>query len=256
MAEELNILIIEDEPATAKRLERMITEIQPAARILDILDTVGDTVKYFQTHSDPDLIFMDIQLADGNSFEIFHQVEISTPVIFTTAYDEYAIKAFKVNSIDYLLKPIKREELVTSLKKFRKMNPGTAKMDFNELASLIEKKQKPYLRRMMIRIGQKLKAIDMEEAAYFYVDQKIVYVMTRTGDRYPVDFTLEALEKELDPSRFFRINRSFIVSFESIGSMTIYSKSRIKINLEPPSEIEAISSTEKSGPFKEWLKGK
>lgn len=252
----MKILIIEDEPATAGRLERMIKEIQPETEILDIIDTVKESVEYFRNHSDPDLVFMDIQLADGNSFEIFKQVEVSTPVIFTTAYDEYAIKAFKVNSIDYLLKPVKREELASAIKKFKRHSQPSPAADYEALANLIRNTQGQGLHRLMIRIGQRLKAIPIEDAAYFYVDQKSVYVMTRTGERYPVDFSLEALEQELDRGRFFRINRSFIISFESIGSMVIYSKSRIKINLEPPCDLEAISSTERSGPFKEWLKGR
>ena len=232
----------------------MVREADPDAVVLDILDSVSSTVKWFREHTEPDLAFFDIQLADGISFEVFDQVEVNCPVIFTTAYDQYAVKAFKVNSIDYLLKPVKKEELAAAMKKFHKVTGKTVPVpDYSRISAL---GQADHLKRLVVKIGQQIKALEVKDIAYFYIDQKIVFAKTRQGDRYPVDFSLEQLDEELDPDRFFRINRGVIVSFDAISKMVIYSKSRIKVVLDPPCEIETVSSTERSPFFREWLKGK
>lgn len=252
----MKVLIIEDETASAGRLKKMVEEIDPGFEVVEILDSISNSVKWFREHTEPDLAFMDIHLADGLSFEIFREVEISCPVIFTTAYDQYAIQAFKVNSIDYLLKPIKKPELAEAIKKFRKVRPAGHGIDLSSLANLIRQEKKETLKRIMIRIGQHLKVIEVKDVSYFYIEEKIVYAVTSGNDRYPLDNSLDELERQLDPDRFFRINRAFIISFESIEALITYSKARIKVKLKPPCESESISSTEKSPLFREWLKGK
>jgi DNA-binding LytR/AlgR family response regulator len=213
-------------------------------------------VEWFRTHTEPDLVMSDIHLADGLSFEIFKQVNLSCPVIFTTAYDQYAIQAFKVNSIDYLLKPIKKAELAEALRKFKKMQPVAPQFDLSQLTALMGKQEADYLKRVVIRIGQQIKVLDIKDVAYFYIDEKIVFGVSFGKDRYPMDISLDQLEKQLDPERFFRINRGFIISLESIETMITYSKARIKIKLKPPCELESITSTERSAEFRDWLRGR
>ena len=254
----MKILIIEDEPTTAKRLEKMLGEISSEYTIDEIIDTVEESIAWFRNHTQPDLVFMDIHLADGNSFEIFERIDLTCPVIFTTAYDKYAIKAFKVNSIDYLLKPIKKKELVQSLNKFKKLNQEstTANLDFDMISKFFTEKNTPLLKRFMVKLGQTIKTVDISNVAYFLVEDKIVYGVLNTGQKYPVDFTMDYLEKNLDPEKFYRVNRSAIISIESIATMVAYSKSRIKIELNPSSSSEVITSTDRSGSFKDWLSGK
>ena len=251
----MKLLIIEDEPASAKRLKQLAEEIEPGIVVLDILDSITSAVDWFKSHTEPDLVLSDIHLADGLSFEIFKQVNISCPVIFTTAYDQYAIQAFKVNSIDYLLKPIKKTELAGAIQKFRKSKPAFTQFDLSQLTALIGKQEKDYLKRQMIRIGQQIKVVEIKDIAYFYIDEKIVFGVSFSKDRHPMDLSLDQLEKQLDPERFFRINRAFIISLESIETMITYSKARIKIRLKPPCEVESITSTERSAEFRDWLRG-
>jgi DNA-binding LytR/AlgR family response regulator len=250
----MNLLIIEDEPASALRLKKMTEEINPGVKVLEILDSITGAVEWFRTHISPDLVLMDIHLADGLSFEIFREVEVPCPVIFTTAYDEYAIQAFKVNSIDYLLKPIKKTELADAFRKLQKIKPE-AGADYLSMLSALTGQGKEYLKRIVIRIGQQIKVLEIKDLAYFYIEEKIVFAVNFKGDRYPVDLSLDQLEEQLDPDRYFRINRAFIVNMESIEAMYTYSKARIKIKLKPPCEIETITSTERSAEFREWLRG-
>ncbi len=254
----MKVLIIEDEPATAQRLKRMLKEHNAEIKFMEIIDTVEESVNYLKTNLHPDLIFMDIHLADGISFEIFDQVTISCPIIFTTAYDQYAIKAFKVNSIDYLLKPINKEELANSIKKYYNTVPLAQANDFNiqKVIEMFNEKSKPDLKRIVVKIGPKINAITISDVSYFQVMNKSAYAILHKGNSYPVDFTMEQLETELNSKEFCRINRSFIISFDSITSMIAYSKSRIKITLTPKCNEDVISSTDRTGPFKEWLKGK
>lgn len=254
----MNILIIEDEQATARHTRKMLEEIDPGVKILGILDSIESAVSWFNKNDEPDLLLLDIHLADGLSFEIFRQVDINCPVIFATAYDQYAIQAFRVNSVDYLLKPISRESLAESLKKYRKLNqPGSAPViDYRKLADMLANKGPELLKRIMIRYGDTIKAIDIKDVAYFHTIEKNVFLSTFENKNYPVDFSLDELETKLDTSRWFRINRQFIISFESIDKMISYSKSRIKITLRPPCTSESVSSTERSGDFKLWLAGK
>jgi DNA-binding LytR/AlgR family response regulator len=266
----MNLLIIEDEPASALRLKKMVQELDPEIRVGEIIDSISSAVEYFRTHSAPDLVLMDIHLADGLSFEIFKEAEVNCPVIFTTAYDQYALQAFKVNSIDYLMKPVKKQELDTAVAKYRRHHKAktghqTSPEDqamiipakaLSDLAALLTQQQKEHLNRLVIRIGQQIKVLEVKDLAYFYIEEKIVFAVNFKGDRYPVDLSLDHLEEQLDPVRYFRINRGFIVSLESIEAMYTYSKARIKIRLKPRCELETITSTERSAGFRDWLKGR
>ncbi|MEM7374294.1 MAG: LytTR family DNA-binding domain-containing protein [Bacteroidota bacterium] len=248
-----SVLIIEDEELAAKRLIRLLKELAPDMNVLTSIDTVTGAVQWLSNHQ-ADLIFLDIHLADGDSFSIFDQIDVKIPIIFTTAYDQYAIRAFKLNSIDYLLKPIDKEELAFSIEKFRQAQSSQTS-DFSELiASMKESRtQAEYQKRFMVTSGEKIKSIPIDEVAYFFGQQKYVFLITKDHRRHIVDFTLGKLEGLLDPNQFYRINRQFIISFNAIQNMFSYSKSRVKIELDPPSDIEAIVSIEKAKRFKEWL---
>ena len=259
----MKILIIEDESATARRLQKLLLEIDADIQVLAILESIAQTVNWLGSNDEPDLIFMDINLSDGLSFGIFDEIELNCPVIFTTAYDQYAIQAFKVNSIDYLLKPVNKENLAGSLRKYHKLHTRESeaqtdipKFDIAKLALALGVNKPTFLKRVVVRYGEIIKAIEIKDVAYFYSDEKIVFMALKEGKSYPVDFTLDHLEQRLDPDLFFRINRKFLINYYAIEKMISYSKSRIKITLNPPCELESVSSTERSGEFKDWLAGK
>ena len=259
----MKVIIIEDESATARRLQKLLLEIDPSIQVLTILESISQTVHWLGLHGEPDLMFMDINLSDGLSFGIFQEIEVNCPVIFTTAYDQYAIQAFKVNSIDYLLKPVNKESLAESIRKYHKLHPlegesglDIARLDITKLAHALGIQKPDSMKRLVVRYGEIIKAIEIKDVAYFYSDEKIVFMTLNEGKTFPVDFTLDHLEARLDPELFYRINRKFLISYHAIEKMISYSKSRIKITLKPSCEFEAISSTERSGEFKEWLSGK
>lgn len=249
----MNVLIIEDEEAAARRLEKLVLSLEAQTTVLDKLDSIEAVLNWLEQHELPDLVFMDIHLADGSSFEIFNHVKIDCPIIFTTAYDQYAIQAFRVNAVDYLLKPIKREELRAALDKYQRQSHPQTAFNYQQLAQSI--KEDPYNRRFLIRIGQNIKVVDAGDAAYFYTEDKITFVVTHNGKRYPLDHSLEKLEEMLDPRRFFRVNRQVILGLEAIREMYAYSKARVKVELEPPADMDIIVSTERSPHFKKWLTG-
>ena len=251
----MNVLIIEDEQATARRLENLLKEIEPDIVVLDILDSIESSIVWLSSHPAPDLIFQDIHLADGSGFEIYRNKQVDIPVIFTTAYDAYAIDAFKVNSIDYLLKPVSKNMLSQALDKFKKLQPG-GQESFPDYSSLQEKSSfGEYQKRFMVRYGQKLKVVETDSIAYFYTLSGSHFFKVFDGHEYPSDFSLDKLENKLDPDQFFRINRQFIINIKAIAEMYAYSKSRVKIELKPPADTDVISSTERSGKFKKWLSG-
>lgn len=252
----INVLIVEDEESTANRHINMLAELMPDAKILAVTDSVVSTVAWLQSNPDPDLIFMDIQLSDGSSFEIFESVKVSVPIIFLTAYESYALKAFKVNSIDYLLKPLKKAELKNALSKFHQLRNRNTEIDYGKLAALLQNSPKPLLERMMVKVGSQIKTFEVKEVAYFYIEDKIVFAMLHNGDRYPVDYSLDQLDVQIDTKLFFRINRSMIVQFCAIDKMVMYSKARIKLQLKPSTQADAISSTDRSPAFREWLNGR
>lgn len=249
----MKTIIIEDEKLAAERLEELINEIDPSIEISAKLPSVDQSVKYLKQNK-PDLIFLDIQLEDGLSFSIFDKVEIDVPIIFTTAYDQYAIKAFKLNSIDYLLKPIKKDELRESLNKYKNIKTSYL-MDFEEIIKSIQSKEISYKKRFLIQYGQKIKKVEIEEVAYFYAMEKNVFLTTSSGNTFPIDFTLDKLQEIIDPEKYFRINRKMIVGFDAIKNMIPFSRSRIKIELHPPEpkDVEALVSVERSSAFKEWM---
>ena len=249
----MNTIIIEDEKLASERLEELIKEVDSSIEISAKITSVEQSIKYLKQNK-PDLIFLDIQLEDGLSFSIFEKVEVEIPIIFTTAYDQYAIKAFKLNSIDYLLKPIKKDELREALSKYKNIKSSYL-MDFEEIIKGIKNKEVSYKKRFLIQYGQKIKKIEIDEAAYFYSLEKNVFITTTSGNTYPIDFTLDKLQEVIDPEKFFRVNRKMIVSFNSIKNMVPYSRSRIKIELNPPEpkDVEALVSVERSAAFKEWM---
>lgn len=249
----MKILIIEDEAIAVQRLSKMIKSVEPTADILEDLDTIETTILWFQQHQMPDLVFMDIQLADGLSFEIFKKIKITCPIIFTTAFDQYAIQAFKVHAIDYLLKPIKQQELADSLAKFKQLQTKQT-VDFQSLLQAIENKTPPkYQSRFLIRYGQKYRILEIGEIAYFFIQDKIVFACTFDGKHFPMDYNLDKLETMVSPDEFFRINRQVMARIEAIKELYAYSKSRVKVELQPPIEYDVIVSKEKTSMFKEWI---
>lgn len=248
-----NILIIEDEQPAAKRLEKMLAEIAPDFELMNRCDSIELSVAYIQSGAKPDLIFLDIQLGDGLSFDIFKQVEINCPIIFTTAYDEFAIRAFELNSIDYILKPVSREKLGKSIEKFRKISQQNSLSDWSALASLLEKGKREYKQRFLVYVGEHLHSVPSADIAYFYSVEKSTFLVTQAGKSYPVDFSLDKLENLMSPDDFFRINRNYLIGFSSITKINILSKSRIKLVLDPVPTDEILVSTARTHDFRTWL---
>lgn len=249
----IKILIIEDESLAAKRLARLILEILPEAQILATCDSVLSAVEYLQNNAQPDLMMLDIQLGDGISFDIFKQVTVSCPVIFTTAFDEFAIKAFELNSIDYLLKPINIEALKKSLHKFEQWKQQNINSDIQSLLPLISPNNKTYKKRFLIAIGERLVSINSQDIAYISSIDKSTFLVDAQNMYYAIDQSLDKLEEILDPEQFFRINRQYIVSNSAIDKIFILSKSRIKLNLKPAAKEEVLVSNARTHQFREWL---
>ncbi len=251
----MKAFLIEDEPAALERLKALIQEINPSIEIAGDADTAEGALDWLQNNASPDIIFTDIQLADGTCFEIFDHYKPTMPVIFITAYNEHALSAFKVNAVDYLLKPLKKADLENALAKVNMtMKPSLDGIDYSKLALAIIAEEKKFDRRYLIRFGEHIRSITSDEIAYIYTVQKAVFLVLFNGKEYPFDKSLEQLEKELNPSKFFRINRQFIVNIKSVGNMHVVSKSRVQIDLNPPFKgEEVIVSTEKSPLFKDWL---
>ncbi len=252
----MKVLIIEDEAPAFRRLQKILEEIDPAIEILEVIDTVEDSVKWLNNHSAPELIFMDIQLSDGISFDIFEQVKISNPVIFTTAFDEYMLRAFKVNSIDYLLKPIKKEDLAYSLRKYAGMKDafrGNGREDLNELIRNIQLNDRKYKTRFLVKKGEQLLSVQSEDIAFFFARNGIIHLQTNEGKIYLVDFTLDELEKQLDPDHFYRVNRQFILHFAAIKTVHKWYKSKLLIEPLQSVDEKIIVSAEKASAFKQWL---
>jgi two-component system, LytTR family, response regulator LytT len=250
----VTVLIIEDEETACKRLAKMVNETLTDAIIVDQLSSITAAVEWFSKNQQPDIAFFDIHLADGNSFEIFRRVPLTCPVIFTTAYDQYALEAFKVNSIDYLLKPVKKDELERAIEKFKRVHFKTPPVDIQKLLSSINQKA-GYKERFVIKYGEHMKTIQAADIAYIVSENRISFAVLREGKRYALDFNMDQLEEMLDPKQFFRINRQFIISYNSITEMLTYSKSRVLVKLNPPTKEDTIVSTERSAAFKAWLAG-
>jgi two-component system, LytTR family, response regulator LytT len=255
----MNILIIEDEPLGAETLQQYVQEINPDITVAGITESISDSVAWLRNNPAPDIILMDIELADGQSFEIFNQVKITSAVIFTTSYDEYALKAFTVNSIDYLLKPIKKNDLKKSLDKYRDL-----KQLFNEknnglsIESLLNdlrlQQTKAHRNRFLVKQGQRLVSVEVDDIAYFNAEGRLTFFCTWNKNKYVVDYTMEELETMLDPQHFFRANRGYIIHIKSVVQIHNYFNGKLKLELKPTVEKDdVLISREKAGAFKEWM---
>lgn len=250
----MKVLILEDETLAADRIRKMIGEIDHTIEILADIKSVEEGERWFKENDEPDLIISDIRLLDGLSFDLFKKINIEAPVIFTTAYDQYAIKAFEVNSIDYLLKPIQKEKLQTSIEKhIKRTQDNKFPADFSSLYDLIQTQKKAYKSRFMIKAGQKILALPVEKVAYFFSQHKLTYAVTKEDKKYPIDQPLEVVDSQLDPKQFFRANRQYIISIDSIGEIHPYFKGRMKVTLNPAAEEDITISSEKTPEFKHWL---
>jgi len=253
----MNTLVIEDEKLAAQRLVDLIHRYDSKIKVIGIIDSVEKSVEWFRSSDHPEFVFMDIQLADGLSFEIFEQTEVRSPVIFTTAFDEYTIKAFKVNSVDYLLKPVDYEELAAAMEKFKSNFGPTVideyKPDIELYDRLVSQFVHPYKNRFVVKAGLHIRSVPVDNIDYFFICEKSTFICTTEGRSYAVDYYLDRIEQLVDPRLFFRINRKFIISINAVRDIIAYSNSRLKIVLNNPPEEEAIVSREKVKDFKIWL---
>lgn len=252
----MNILIVEDEELAQKKLQKTLTVVDDSAKVVGITDSIKSTVEWLQANDSADLILMDIELADGQSFEVFNLVEVKAPVIFTTSYDEYALKAFKVNSVDYLLKPIQKDELEAALNKYKKL-AGNSKADIS-IDSLVKELQqklqpKEFRKRFLVKHGQKLVSIEVEDIGYFYSDGRLNFFKTKDNKKFVVDYTMDELEDMLNPEEYFRISRSFYVSVNCIDKIDDYFGNRLILGLKPEVDKEALVSRERVTDFKKWM---
>jgi DNA-binding LytR/AlgR family response regulator len=255
----MKALIIEDEYPAAERLQKLITRVNPDIRIVAVLDSVESAGRWFAANPAPDLIFSDIQLSDGLSFEIFSHTVVKSPIIFTTSYDEYAIKAFKLKSIDYLLKPVKSQELEEAIRKYDSMKHEFSATDNTlKIESLLDSLQtsvRKYKNRFLVKKGEQLILISQDQIAYFQTSHELVLLVRSDGKKFLVDYTLEQLEKMLDPELFFRINRQYIAHLSAIDKIHTYFNGKLKLELHPEAEYEALVSREKAPLFKKWMEG-
>lgn len=257
----MKILIVEDEELAVKKLQKTLAGVEPDAEVVAVTDSILSTVNWLEDNAAPDLILMDIELSDGQSFEIFNQATIKSPVIFTTSYDEYALKAFKVNSVDYLLKPIQKEDLEAALTKLKSMKElyktDEAKPDvsIDNLVKELQQKLQPkeYRKRFLVKHAQKLVSIEVDEIAYFFSDGRLNFFKTFDNKKFVVDYTMDELEDMLDPAKYFRISRSFYVSINSVDQIHDYFGNRLMLTLKPAVDKESIVSREKVTDFKKWM---
>lgn len=252
----MQVLIVEDEGLAVRKLRKAILAADPDLEIAAVTDSIQSTVEWLRANAAPDLVFMDVELADGQSFEVFNRIEVTSPVIFVTSYDEFALKAFKVNSVDYLLKPIQQDELEAAIRKFKKSRSSSAPLP--NLENLLRELQsqllpKEYRTRFLVKQAQKLVSVEVKDIAYFYSDGKMNFFKTFDNRRFLVDYLMDELEEMLDPKRYFRISRSVFVSAESIVKIDDYFGARLVLQLKPALEKEALVSREKVGGFKVWM---
>jgi len=253
----MQVLIIEDEYHAARRLEKLLLELQPDIQILATIDSIEDAVNWLQQNPEPELAFMDIQLADGLSFEIFKQIKFTAPVIFTTAFDQYTLQAFKVNSIDYLLKPIEEEELATAIQKFQTLFDQNQPFDSQSLMQAIQsfQTQKSFKQRFLLKQGQSWHYLPITDVAYLYSEDSMTFLVDLSGKRHLLNTSLEQLQDQLDPNFFFRINRSQMIHIQSVRKVDNWFNHRVKVQLEPDTGGEYVVSRNRVKGFKEWLGG-
>ncbi len=252
----MKALIIEDEVLAAERLTALLAECDSSIQVIGQLDSIQDVIAYFQSGKNADIVFLDIQLADGKSFEIFDKVRIEVPIIFTTAFDQYALQAFKLHSIDYLLKPIEADDLRNAIEKFKKLSVSKFSLNESEikaLKDLLSQKSQIYKQRILVKAGNKLQYKPTNSVAYFFADGKTVYMIGKDGRKNMIDHTLEELEQMLNPEHFFRISRKFIVNFEAVTEIKGLISSRLEVKLNQPLEHELLVSRERVHEFKAWL---
>jgi len=252
----IKVLVVEDEDLAAQRLQELIRETAPDIEIVGRTSSIEETVRFLKAQ-EVDLMFLDINLSDGYSFSIFEKSEYKTPpIIFTTAYSQYAIKAFELNSISYLLKPIKVEALQLAIEKYRHLSEANKERLDEDYSKLIEDFLKPYKERFLVKVNNKLETVSVADISYFYSEDKLTFIMLHTGRYVPIEFSLKALEDKLDPAQFYRVNRKYLVHINSIKEMYYLSKSKIKIELNPPNKNDKelnFVAVEKIGKFKKWL---
>ena len=250
----MKVLIIEDEPLAAERLELLLKEYDPEIQVLAVIDTIADTIDWLRHKAAPDVILLDIHLSDGQSFEIFQQVEVQTPIIFITAYDQYALQAFELNSIHYLLKPVSLPDLAKALQKLQQFQLNTLQIKalWQQLLPTATSK-KEYKSRFLVKVGDKMFYQSTDKVAYFFAEEKMVYLINEEGKKYIIEHSLEALEELLNPQDFFRINRKFLVHCKAVREIRPYHNSRLRLLLQPNSSIEAVVSRERVSEFKLWI---
>ncbi|MEJ8804259.1 LytR/AlgR family response regulator transcription factor [Pontibacter sp. H249] len=250
----MKVVILEDEQLAADALSALVKKLRPQTEILSKLGSVEEAVQWFTFNQAPDLIFCDIHLSDGNSFEIFRQVVVNCPVIFTTAYNQYAIEAFKVNSIDYLLKPIKTEDVALALKKYENQHRPLP-LEIHNLHQLLQAQQpqQQIKSRFLVKQGQGIKAISVEEVAYFWAEEGVVFLVTKQVKRFIINYTLDQLEEQLDSAVFFRASRQLIIHIDAVQEVRPYFKGRLTLLLQPTTEKDVIISSNKASDFKVWL---
>lgn len=247
----MRIIILEDETRAANHLERLLAKVAPEMKVLARMETVRDAVKYLQTNTGPELIFSDIQLADGLSFEIFNQVTVHCPIIFTTAYDHYAIEAFQTNGIDYLLKPIEEERLQKAIEKAKHFSPGLLLeklLQMNRPAT-----EKAFKSRFMVKVGDKIKSVPVEEIRVFFSQEKASFILTTEGRTYCIDYALDQLEPMVDPEKYFRINRKYMVSIDACTNILAWTNSRLRLKIDGIDDSDIIVARERVQEFKNWL---
>lgn len=250
----MRVIIIEDEVPAANRLVKMLQSISDEIDVIKKIDSVEASVKYFQSSDPVDLIFMDIQLADGLSFDIFQQVNVTAPVIFTTAFDQYTLKAFKVNSIDYLLKPIDEKELEQAVDKYRRLYNKKENSFSDKILKLVqEMNTSRYKERLLIKRGQQLSYLKIESTAYCYAEGKLCYAVDFNNNKYLLENNLSQLEEQLQPNKFYRINRQLLVNIEAVSKVHTWIGGRLKLEIMPSIKADTVVSRERVNGFKEWL---
>jgi len=253
----MKALIIEDEAHAQQELMRLLRKLDPTIQVIDVLPSIRESVQWLNKHDEPDIIFMDIMLADGESFEIFNHVKIESPIIFTTAYNEHALKAFRQNSIDYLLKPIDLTELDRALNKLKSLTQkltekSTIKIN-KELKQLLAQERKEYKNRFVVRSGENIRYISVPDINWFYSSNEVVYMVTHDNKKFVINYTLDELEAILNPQDFFRVSRKYIAKIGSVSKVVKYFNSRLKLELNPPAQDEIIVSRARVSPFLGWL---
>lgn len=250
----MKVLIIEDELPAARRIEQLIRQQRSQVEVLAVIDSITEAVKWFAQNPAPELILMDIHLADGLSFDIFQSIQIQSMVIFTTAYDQYAIRAFKVNSIDYLLKPIDALELESALDKYDQMRGQATSFDYSMLNGMLDSlKNRNYRERFLVKFGNAFTYIQAQEMRFCYAEDSLVFTRLADGKKYSLDYTLEQLEQLLNPTQFFRINRKILLHIEAVDKIHPYFNNRLKLELQPSPGFEIVVSRERVQDFKNWI---